>query len=140
MPWCDSCFKEGALVPATTRSFNPKYSRYLLCDECASKYDLMFLTDDSRSEAKRFERASVLFASLHGGGGVFKLKYGGKHYIGCVCDACGAFDGKHARFCACPYCGGKEGKHNPECRCPQCFGEQANHNASCECPVCHRLG
>jgi hypothetical protein len=137
---CESCLMVGRYVPATTRSLNPEYANYAFCEECASRYDAMFLGDESVSESKRLEYASIRYSSRHGGGRVFKVKFGGKHYKGCVCDVCGALDGNHTRLCACPYCGGKEGNHNPECYCPQCFKPNGEHHPYCECPVCHRLG
>lgn len=130
----------GHQVPATTRSIHPDFSRYVFCEDCAAKYDLMFLCDESASEARRLEHAAIRFSSLHGGSGSFTIKHGGKHYKGCVCDVCGALDGNHTRLCTCPYCGGKAGEHNLECFCPQCYGQRGEHNSSCECPVCHRLG
>lgn len=140
MLWCEGCLMVGHHVPATTRSIHPDYSGYVFCEDCASKYDAMFLGDESVSEYKRLEYASIRYSYLHARGGVFTVKYGGNHYIGCVCDVCGSLDGNHTRLCACPYCGGKEGNHNPECNCPQCFGPKGEHHSYCECPVCHRLG
>lgn len=36
---CESCAVDGRTVPATTRSINPEYSGYVLCEECAAEYD-----------------------------------------------------------------------------------------------------
>lgn len=138
--WCDGCLMVGRHVPATTRSLNPEYAKYAFCEECALKYNVIFLDLESDRQAKKTVHTPVSHFSRHQGGGVFKMKYGGKHYKGCVCDICGSLDGKHTHLCACPYCGGKAGKHNPECHCPQCFGPNGKHNPHCECPVCHRLG
>jgi len=37
--WCGSCALAGRQVPATTRSNNPYYADYRLCQPCADEYD-----------------------------------------------------------------------------------------------------
>jgi hypothetical protein len=144
MPWCDGCLMAGFHVPATTRSLNPEYAKYAFCEECASRFNAIPLyrerDNQAQKEPKKPVWSSINYPSRLRGNGVFKIKYGGKHYRGCVCDICGALNGNHRGMCVCPYCGGKESGHTQECRCPQCLGKQGKHNESCECPVCHRLG
>ncbi|MBW1953636.1 MAG: hypothetical protein JRI66_11235 [Deltaproteobacteria bacterium] len=36
---CESCLASGRKVPATTRSRNPDYAGYELCEDCAREYD-----------------------------------------------------------------------------------------------------
>lgn len=38
-PMCESCLVAGEHVPATTRSANPDWSGYALCEECAAEYN-----------------------------------------------------------------------------------------------------
>jgi hypothetical protein len=39
MKYCDSCAQAGEIVPATTKSVNPDWEGYDLCEECAREYD-----------------------------------------------------------------------------------------------------
>ncbi len=39
MDYCESCLATGVKTPATTRSVNPEFSGYELCEECAAEYD-----------------------------------------------------------------------------------------------------
>jgi hypothetical protein len=144
MLWCDGCLMVGHRIPATTRSLNPEYAKYAFCEECASKYNAILLDKERDRHAQKGVKqavwSSVNYPSRLRGDGMFKIKYGGKHYTGCVCDICGALNGNHRQMCVCPYCGGKEGGHTRECHCPQCLGQGGRHSPDCECPVCHRLG
>lgn len=36
---CESCLIDGLHVPATTRSSNPNWEGYNLCEACAAEYD-----------------------------------------------------------------------------------------------------
>ena len=36
---CDSCLESGQETEATTKSVNPDFSGYDLCDDCAAEYD-----------------------------------------------------------------------------------------------------
>lgn len=136
----------GKRVPATTRSSNPDYAKYDLCEECAARFDAM----ESDPEGQR-----PAFGVHRGGSGggyatsprsgfpqrtEMLIKMGGRHFKGCICPICGGLDGKHTHLCACPICGEKEGKHSPYCFCPQCSETGGRHHPYCECPVCHRLG
>lgn len=138
--WCDGCLMAGLHVPATTRSLNPEYARYAFCEDCARKYNAVLLEEIRDKKTLKTVWSPMNYPSRRGGREVFKIKYGGKHYAGCVCDICGALDGNHTLMCTCPYCGGKAGEHHEDCRCPQCFKPKGNHDPHCECPVCHRLG
>jgi hypothetical protein len=145
--WCESCLMSGKRVPATTRSINPDYAKYDLCEECAAKFDAM-------QEAENYQEPSPAPSYPRGGGGSsasfpgfgyhhreeIPVKMGGKHFKGCICPICGGLDGKHTHLCVCPVCGGKAGKHTPYCFCPQCSEKGGKHHPYCECPVCHRLG
>ena len=42
---CDSCLESGQETEATTKSTNPDYSGYDLCDECAAEYDSRIHSD-----------------------------------------------------------------------------------------------
>jgi hypothetical protein len=42
---CESCLVAGEHVPATTRSVNPDYAGYVLCQECAAEYDSRWLAN-----------------------------------------------------------------------------------------------
>lgn len=149
--WCEACLLAGVRVPAAARSINPDYAKYELCEECAARYDAMLITNkengvDSQhphpcrdSGFKKMEYAATGRSRRYREGEVI-MKYGGKHYKGCICDICGGLNGKHSQLCACPHCGEKEGKHKPYCHCPQCFESGEKHHQYCECPVCHCLG
>uniref|UniRef100_A0A7C3SJP4 Uncharacterized protein n=1 Tax=Desulfobacca acetoxidans TaxID=60893 RepID=A0A7C3SJP4_9BACT len=144
--WCESCLMAGKRVPATTRSNNPVYAKYDLCEECAAKFDAM----ESDQEVQR--PAPGGYRGIGVGGHMptprpgfqqkseMPIKMGGHHFKGCICPICGGLDGKHTHLCTCPYCGEKGGKHKPYCCCPQCSEMGGKHHPYCECPVCHRLG
>ena len=149
--WCDSCLMSGKRVPATTRSINPDYAKFDLCEECAAKFDAMGALEGDPPPSPGLG-AGAGFS--RGGGGYTSaprsgfqthksevpIKMGGKHFRGCICPICGGLDGKHTHLCVCPICGGREGKHHPYCSCSQCSELGGKHHPYCECPVCHRLG
>lgn len=142
--WCESCLMTGKRVPATTRSSNPDYGKYDLCEECAAKFDAL-------ENDKGYHRPPLGHPIGGGGSGSMPgfgyhhrseilVKMGGQHFKGCICPICGGLDGKHTHLCACPICSAREGKHTPHCSCPQCSEQGGKHHPYCECPVCHRLG
>ncbi len=144
--WCESCLMAGKRIPATTRSSNPDYAKYDLCEECAAKFDALESEQDLQRSGTGFYRgpsgggypSSPRFSSHQKSDMLIKM--GGRHFKGCICPICGGLDGKHTHLCTCPVCGEKEGRHSPYCSCPQCSEMGGRHHPYCECPVCHRLG
>ena len=65
---CDTCAAAGIDTPATTRSRNPDWSGYQLCQPCAREYDFRPVTGQN---LERYE--GVTRAETSSAGGAFPL-------------------------------------------------------------------